>query len=77
MNTLKSSRLLSKRTSFYRTKDSLSNGVARFCLAFCFRGENSTASDYPNALSAIAHTGRCYIKYVDPFDITYFTFGAI
>ena len=62
MNTLKSSRFVRKHTSFYRENDAISNGVVSFCLALRFRGEKSTASDYPKALSAIAHPGRCYIR---------------
>ena len=57
MNTLKSSRLVSKHTSFYREKDALSNGVNSFRLDLYFRGEKSTASDYPEALSVITHPG--------------------
>ena len=55
MNTIKSSRFVRKHTSFYREKDALSNGITSFRLALRFRGEKSTASDYPEALSAIAH----------------------
>ena len=62
MNTLKSSRFVRKHTSFYREKDALSNGVTSFRLALRFRGEKSTASDYPEALSAIAHPGRRYMQ---------------
>ena len=58
MNTLKSSRFVRKHASFYREKDALSNDVTSFCLALRFRGEKSTASDYPEALSEIADSGR-------------------